>query len=141
MRLYKAYTYEWMQYRDIYIDMGCNTEEVTAYAKQHSLWVQMLDCRYGKPKEFTPLAIHEAYKRVYPDAYSYGRMSHFYNKCLNEGIPSLLIKNYQKGNTYAKQFGKDHEAFVLSWMSSGKAYSMKYSKMHRGYLHELSENG
>lgn len=123
MRLYKAYTYEWMQYRDIYIDMGCSTEEVTEYAKQHALWVQILDCRYGKHKEYKAGTIYEAYKRVYPNGYAYARMAHCYKKCLSEGIPSLLVKNYQKGNAHAKQFGNKHETFVLDWISSGKAYS------------------
>ncbi len=121
-KLYKAFKLEWMPYRQLYEDRGFDIEKATEYAKQHAVWARIIEFRF-KTKEFYPKHIHEAYKRIYPKGYAYAGMSRAYATCQEHGIPALLIKEYVKGNTYAKRFGKEHEAFVLAWISSGKAYS------------------
>lgn len=121
--LYKSYTLEWSEYRQIYDNLGLDIEKATAYAKEHAVWVRILELRFDR-RDYRPRNIHEAYKRIFPKGYAYAYMSQAYRIAKENGIPALLVKyTTRKGNTYAKRFGKEHEGFVLAWMSSGKAYS------------------
>lgn len=106
------------QYRDIYTEKGFTTGKATEYARKHAVWVRIVQIHINR--EFPLFAIHEAYKRIYPDGFAYNRMNYAINKCKVEGIPALLIKQTTGNN---EKFDVRQQEFVIRIMSSGKAYS------------------
>jgi hypothetical protein len=122
--LLHAHSFEWQQYRKQYEDYGFSTIEATKYAKEHAVWLKLIEVKKNKDLSYgSTKIVHKAYKKLYPKGYAYITMYQAFKIIEEKGVPALLIKDSRKGNTYAKKFGKEHEAFVLEYMSSGKAYS------------------
>lgn len=126
-KLYYSYEYCWTPFRSLYEEMGFNIEKSTSYAKDHALWKRMIELRDGTGEDkcrHSPGVVYAAYKRIHLDGYAYAYMCAAYRIIREKGVPAFLVKHIShKGNAHAKKFGKEHEKFVLDWVSSGKAYS------------------
>ncbi|MBP1676713.1 MAG: Integrase catalytic region, partial [Bacteroidetes bacterium] len=113
-----AYHVEFVKYRQIYIDLGFSGEKVTEYARKHAVWTRIVQLHDEHHKL---RYIYDAYSMVLPGGYVYGRMNVNINKCKTSGVTSLLVKD-ARSNDNAKKYDARYEAFVVRFMSSGKAY-------------------
>ena len=116
--LYRAYSIDFINYRDIYADMDVSPEKKTEYTRKHAVLNRVVEIHSAR--EFKISHIYNAFTKIYPKAYVYSRMNTVVRKCKEEGIPSVVVHKHATDN--AKQYDSRYEEFVLRWMSSGKAY-------------------
>lgn len=134
-QLEKAYTSGFVKYRDIYKEYGLQYDEVTKYAQHHAVWAKILELHkeHKKPKLRN---IWEAYNRLYPKRYVYGRMNECIRQCKREGIEGLLIKKY-KGRPV--KYSEVYDKWIIDALSSGKGYTQ--TEIHRMVCELGTERG
>lgn len=133
-----AYTYGFIQFRQIYIDMGFSLDKVTVYARKHAVWQYFINAFYSEPGLISPVKEGvKAYNVLYPGQVKYNRFCGLIKKALDEGIPSVVIKKKPSGRH--KEFNEVYEYWVMQLASSGKAYSQ--ADIHREVCAMVDELG
>ena len=133
-----AYTYGFIQFRQIYIDMGFSLDKVTVYARKHAVWQYFINAFYSEPGLISPVKEGvKAYNALYPGQVKYNRFCGLIKKALDEGIPSVVIKKKPSGRH--KEFNEVYEYWVMQLASSGKAYSQ--ADIHREVCAMVDELG
>jgi len=118
-RLEKAYTKDFIQYREFYKAKNISPDKINDYARHHSVWAEIIKA-HGEKKRQKLRNLWEAYNRLYPGKYAYHRMNPCIKTCKTEGIERLLIKQYKGSET---KFNELYDKWVLDALSSGKGYS------------------
>lgn len=133
-----AYTYGFVSFRQIYIDMGFSMDKSTEYARKHAVWHYFINAFYSEPGLISPLKEGvKAYSVLYPGQLKYNRFSVLIRKALDEGIPSIVIKKRPTGRH--KEFNEEYEYWVMQLASSGKAHSK--AEIHREVCDMCEEMG
>ena len=120
--LMEAYNAGYGAYTDIYERAGA---QMTDFARRHAVFAAILDMRGECRRErrrFDSRGVYDAFRRIYPDMYSYYRFVHVLARAEKTGVESVITRGYRHGNTL---YDSRHRAFVLEALSSPKRYTQK----------------
>lgn len=106
---------------ELYKQMGVKFDNVTAYAKKHSVWEVILSYYAEDGLVHDLWELHKAYCILYPNHYVYHSFSAAIKKARKNGIENILVK--QSGGARKTKFDAVIDAWVMQILSSGKKYS------------------
>lgn len=113
---------------ELYKKMGVKFDEVSTYAKKHSVWEVILSYYAEDGLVHDLRELHKAYCMLYPNHYVYHAFSAAIKRARENGIENILVKK-SGGATWTK-FDGVVDAWIMQALSSGKKYS-------RAQIHKL----
>lgn len=138
LRLENAYQKRFAAYLETYKALGITNEKAIEYARHHAVWADILAIREEyKHGRFPLRKVWEAYKRLYPDGYTYNRMNPCINTCLKDGIQRLLVHQYCTDPH--PQYDGIYTYWVAELLRSGKKYTRAY--IHKAVCELAREAG